>query len=260
MLLFLCELPLWASAILLVVLPTMIAMCGPLLVRRRVDLRRLTTNNEIAGFKFATVGVIYAVILAFAVIAVWEKFSEAEGMVTKEAGAAATLYRLAAGPEPEAAAAKCALNNYLKLAIERDWPLMAKEKESRDGLRALDALYVAILRLPETNMRKSASFVEMLKQLDVITEARRTRLHLATGIIPTMLWAVLCCGAVMTIGFTFFFGTENLWAQITMTGILSVIVFMGLLVIVSFDHPFTGPVHVDAAPLQIVLDDFGQDK
>jgi hypothetical protein len=75
-----------------------------------------------------------------------------------------------------------------------------------------------------------------------------------------MLWIVLCCGAVMTIGFTFFFGTKNLGAQITMTGILSVIVFMGLLVIVSFDHPFTGPIHVGAEPLQIVLEDFGQDK
>jgi Na+/melibiose symporter-like transporter len=235
-------------------------MCGPVLVRRQVDLARLTTNNEIAGFKFATVGVIYAVLLAFAVIAVWEKFSEAEEMVTKEAGAAATLYRLAAGSEPEAAGAKAALNNYLRLAIDRDWPAMAKEKESRDVTRALDGLYAAILRLPETEVRKSAALAEMLKQLDEMTESRRTRLHLATGIVPTMLWVVLCCGAVMTIGFTFFFGTKNLGAQITMTGILAVIVFMGLLVIVSFDHPFTGPVHVDAAPLQIVLDDFGQDK
>jgi hypothetical protein len=260
MLLSLCELPLWASAILLVLLPTAVAMCGPVLVRRQVDLARLATNNEIAGFKFATVGVIYAVMLAFAVIAVWEKFSEAEGVVTKEAGAAATLYRLAAGPEPEAAAAKAALNNYLKLAIDRDWPLMAKERGSRDVTRALDGLYAAILRLPETGLRKSASFGEMLKQLDEITESRRTRLRLATGIIPTMLSVVLCCGAVMTIGFTFFFGTKNLGAQITMTGILAVIVFMGLLVIVSFDHPFTGPVHVDAEPLQVVLEDFGQDE
>jgi hypothetical protein len=260
MLLFLCELPLWASTILVVAAPTMIAMCGPLLVRRRIELERLTTNNEIAGFKFATVGVIYAVILAFAVIAVWEKFSEAEGLVTKEAGAAATLYRLSAGPEPEAAAAKAALNNYLTLAIDRDWPLMAKEKGSRETMRALDALYAAILRLPETGLRKSASFGEMLKQLDEITEVRRARLYLAGGIIPTMLWVVLCCGAVMTIGFTFFFGTENLRAQMTMTGILSVIVFMGLLVILSFDHPFAGPVHVDAEPLRIVMEDFGQDK
>ena len=260
MLLFLCELPLWESGILLVLFPTIIAMCGPLIVRQCVELRRLTTNNEIAGFKFATVGVIYAVILAFAVIAVWEKFNEAEVMVTREAGAAATLYRLAAGPEPEAAAAKIALNNYLKVVIERDWPLMAKEMESRDGIHALDGLYVAILQLPETRTRKAASFVEMLRQLDVITEARRTRLHLATGIIPTMLWVVLSCGAVLTIGFTFFFGTENLWTQITMTGVLSTIVFMGLLVIVSFDHPYTGPVHVRPDPLEIVIEDFGRDS
>jgi hypothetical protein len=42
-----------------------------------------------------------------------------------------------------------------------------------------------------------------------------------------------------------------------MTGILSVIVFMGLLLIISFDHPFTGSVHVGSEPLQAVLKDFG---
>jgi hypothetical protein len=41
-----------------------------------------------------------------------------------------------------------------------------------------------------------------------------------------------------------------------MTGILSVIVFLGLFVIVAIDHPFTGPVHVDSAPLRHVLEDF----
>jgi hypothetical protein len=37
-----------------------------------------------------------------------------------------------------------------------------------------------------------------------------------------------------------------------MTGNLSLIVFMGLLVIVSIDHSFTDPVHVGAEPLQTV--------
>ena len=41
-----------------------------------------------------------------------------------------------------------------------------------------------------------------------------------------------------------------------MTGILSVLVFLGLLAIVSIDHPFTGPTLVDSAPLQVVLEDF----
>ncbi len=71
-----------------------LAMAGPIVVRRFVSLERLRANNEVAGFKFATVGVLYAVLLAFAVVVVWEKFSQAENEVANEAGAAATLYRL----------------------------------------------------------------------------------------------------------------------------------------------------------------------
>jgi hypothetical protein len=40
-----------------------------------------------------------------------------------------------------------------------------------------------------------------------------------------------------------------------MTGILSFIVFMGLLVIVSIEHPFSS-VHVGREPLQAVVEDF----
>ena len=42
------------------------------------------------------------------------------------------------------------------------------------------------------------------------------------------------------------------------TGPLSTIVFMGLLVIVSINHPFTGPVHIESDPLEKVLNDFRQ--
>ena len=73
--LFLSRCPLWISAILVVVLPTIAAMYGPALIRRRVALERLTINNETAGFKFATVGVLYAVLVAFAIIMVWERFA-----------------------------------------------------------------------------------------------------------------------------------------------------------------------------------------
>lgn len=253
---FLAELPLWAAAILLVVLPTIAAMCGPVLMRHRIGLEQLASNNDIAGFKFATVGVIYAVLLAFAVIVVWEKFSDAEIAVVQEAGASATIYRLTAGPDPEAVATRAAMSNYLRLAINRDWPRMATGNESREVTQALNALYAAALRLMVNGLRQPAIFAETFKQLDAVTQARRTRLHLATGIVPGIVWLVLYCGAVLTVGFTFFFGTENLAAQVMMTGILSIIVFMGLLVIVSIDHPFTGSVHVGSDPLQSVIEDF----
>ncbi|MGB8735572.1 MAG: DUF4239 domain-containing protein [Rhodomicrobium sp.] len=257
MLLFLSGLPLWAAILLLVVLPTILAMLGTVLVRCCVSLDRLSTNNEIAGFKFATVGVIYAVVVAFAVIVVWEKFSDAQAAVVQEAGASETLYQLAAGNDPKMAATRAALIDYLKVAIERDWPRMAAGKESDEATGALNALYATTLRLTEGEPRSQALLIEMFNQLDAITKARRTRLHLATGVVPNVVWLVLFSGAVLTVGFTFFFGTESLRAQALMTGILAVLVFIALFAIVEIDHPFTGPTHVSNEALKAVLDKSG---
>jgi hypothetical protein len=251
---FLSGLPIWAAVLLMVVLPTAVAMCALIVVRRCVAPDRLRANNEIAGFKFATVGVIYAVLAAFAVIVVWEKFSEAQTAVVNEAGASETIYRLIAGPDPRMVAARAALSNYLRTAIDRDWPQMAIEKESHETTEALGALYAAAIRLPEAGPGQTALLIEVFKQIDAITQARRTRLHLATGIVPPVIWLVLFSGAGLTVAFTLFFGTPNIRAQVLMTGALTVLTFMALFVIVEIDHPFTGPSYVHSDPLKDILE------
>ncbi len=256
MALFLSGLPLWTLGLVLVVLPTILSMFVLLLVRRLFGFERLNNNNEIAGFEFAAVSVIYAVLLAFAVIVVWEKFSDAETAVVQEAGAAATIYRLVDGPDPESVATRAATGNYLKLAIDRDWPMMADGKRSPEVAQALNELYSITVRMTEKQTKDRAIYYEIFKQLDSITQARRTRLHLATGVVPSVIWLVLYSAAVLTVVFTFFFGAKDLQAQLMMTGIVSLIVFLGLVVIVSIDHPFTGPVRVGYEPLHNVIDDF----
>ncbi|KAF2992463.1 DUF4239 domain-containing protein [Methylocystis sp. MJC1] len=254
MLLFLCSLPLWLGAFFTVLLPTAIAMMGPVVVRKRYPLSVLVKNNEVAGFKFATVGVIYAVILAFAIVSVWEKFSEAELLVLQEAGSSATLYRLSAGADEAAAATRTAVDTYLKTVIEDEWPRMAEGGESRETAKALDDVYTAAMRLGDS--KPSAIGVEIMRELGNITQARRGRLHLAMGVVPPALWTMLVFGALLTVGFTYYFGVENLRSQVTMTGGLASIVFLGLFVIVSYDHPFTGEVSVETHPLTAVLRNF----
>jgi Protein of unknown function (DUF4239) len=144
---FLSSLPLWQLILLVVIIPTGIAMAAQLLIRRWVGVAKLARNNEIAGFKFATVGVIYAVLLAFTVIAVWEKFSEAQSAVKEEAGAIAALHHFTDGKEPETAAVQTALAQYLKAAIDDEWPAMGREGESPATDHALDALYQAVIAL-----------------------------------------------------------------------------------------------------------------
>jgi hypothetical protein len=111
--------PLWIAG-LLVCLITLAAAFAPVLLRRRVTLDWLKTNNEVAGFKFATVGVIYAVLLGFAVVTVWDKFSEADNTVSLEAGAAATVFRLAKGiDEDTSVALQARMAAYLKGAWQQ---------------------------------------------------------------------------------------------------------------------------------------------
>jgi hypothetical protein len=254
---FLTTLPLWLSAVILIVPTTLIAMAGPIVTRRYIDLSRLRTNNEVAGFKFATVGVLYAVLLAFAVVVVWEKFNQADSEVAKEAGAASTVYLLTRGIDEEhGAAIRKATTDYLNAAIGKDWPAMGQESDSPDVTKALNDIYRAVLKFHSFNANEGIVIAEILRQVDRISDARRERLVMADGITPGIIWAVLLGGAVVTIGFTFFFGTEILRAQVLMTGALSVLIFAGLLTIVAIDHPFAGTVKVGPDALTAVLIDF----
>lgn len=249
---------LWLAGFLLLGVTTLLAMAGSVYVRRHVSLERLQDNNEIAGFKFATVGVLYAVLLAFVVVVVWEKFSRAEDVVAGEAGAAATLYRLADGlGEAEREPLRSAVTAYLTAATEYDWPAMATGGESRQAVVALDGLYAAWLAVGARDNREAMLLSAALDQLDALTEARRERIVLAPGAVPPVIWIVLVAGAVVTVCFTFFFGSRNFRAQVMMTGVLNLMIFAGLLVIVAIDRPFVGTVMVPPEPLVSVLRDFG---
>jgi len=249
---------LWLSGTVIVGLGTALSMLGSGIVRRYVTLERLTANNEIAGFKFATVGVLYAVLVAFVIIVVWQKFADAETDVVQEAGAAATVFRLSQGINDKTGTAiRGAVGNYLKLVISDDWPAMARGVTGAQAARrALDAVYATLLTSDVAQQAGNPVMSELLHQLDLMTQARRARLVAAQGTVPDLIWLLLFVGAVVTIVFTFFFGTLNLRAQILMTGLLSFLIFAELLIVVAIDRPFTGSVSVEPTALVSVLADF----
>jgi hypothetical protein len=256
--LFLTTNSIWIAAFILLVPTTIVAMCGPAIVRRYVPLDRLSFNNEVAGFKFATVGVIYAVLLAFAILVVWERFNKADSDVANEASAAATVFRLTQGLDSDhGAAVRNATTNYLKEAVDKDWPAMGRGTSSHDVTIALSGIYDAVLKFHTFGSFESLVVAEILRDVDRISEMRRQRLVAASGIVPGIIWAILFIGAFVTIGFTLFFGTANLRAQMVMSGAVAILIFSGLLTVVAIDHPFAGTVKVGPEALIAVIQDFG---
>lgn len=255
---YLSSSPIWIPAVILLVPTTVVAMAAPFVVRRYVPLERLRTNNEVAGFKFAVVGVVYAVLLAFAVIVVWERFNEADNSVANEAGAAVIIYRLShAIDDQHGATIRTALSAYLVNAVERDWPALQQGRISALTTRSLSDLYTAVVDYHSIGTGEALVIAEILRQVDNISKARHERLVTANGVVPDIIWVVLFGGAFVTVAFTFFFATDSLRAQAVMTGALTLLVFGGLLTIVAIDHPFAGTEHVNPDALISVLDLFG---
>jgi hypothetical protein len=103
----------------------LVALAGLELVERLVPATSRQRHNDVAGFIYAALGVIYAVLLALVVIAVWEEYDAASETVEQEANALAEIawlgHRL---PEPEGAHIQELARSYAHEVVDKEWPLM----------------------------------------------------------------------------------------------------------------------------------------
>jgi Protein of unknown function (DUF4239) len=255
MTLWLSNLPLWLCAFLVVGVTTTLTMVLTVLVRHLVGYDKLATNNEVAGFKFAVLGVVYAVLLGFAVITAWEKFRDAQEAVTMEAASTATVYRLAGGLSgPTASAVRAGVRHYLTAVLAGETLSMEHAQEDVATTLALNDLYTTALTLKPANFGEAAVFQQILGELAAVTEARRERLELSAGTVPGIVWSALLGGAILNVAFALFFGTRHVAAQVIMAGMLSAVIFTALFVVVMINYPFSGAVRVSMEPLHYVLE------
>lgn len=119
-----------------------------LLTRTISGVERLKLNNEVAGFKFAVVGLFYGVLLAFVVIAVWDEYRNTETAVRNEAKAAVDLHRVTiALPFEAGTKIRQLLITYTDHVRKYEWPTMAHGKSSEHASKDLDELSTAIFAL-----------------------------------------------------------------------------------------------------------------
>jgi len=248
------DVPIWVTALLLTIGAAVYSIGLMLVTRTIYGVDRLSLNNEVAGFKFAVIGVFYAVMLAFIVIAVWEDFRKTEEAVRDEAKAVVDLYRVTfALPVAGGAEIRKHLIAYTNDVREYEWATMAVGEPSDIVVKDLDRLSRAIFDINPQSWQELALYQDALRLLAVMTDNRNERLDSSGGSMPRILWFVLIVGGLITLGYPAFFGSTNLVAQILMTAALAALVALAMLLGLAFDYPFTGEVHISAYPFDQAL-------
>jgi hypothetical protein len=236
---------------IIVVLAIVLSVGGLLVFRRFISNRDLKIHNDVAGFMFGTLGVIYAVLLAFMVIVVWETFDSASSNVEKEASRLADLYRDSeAFQEPDKKQVWNLLSEYGKAIVVDEWKTASIGEKSAKTQKAQDELCSFYETYTPKTKTEEVFFEESVRKLNELCEFRRLRLMESRNGIDSILWFVLIFCGVMTIVFTFFFGMENIRNQMIMTSILAVTIALILFTILEFDYPFTGELSVSSDPFK----------
>jgi hypothetical protein len=245
------------------------AVVGLMLVQRLVPVTIREEHNDVAGFVYAVLGVIYAVLLALVVIATWEEFGRARLTVEAEANALAEIFWLAHQlPEPEGPHLQELARSYAEEVVNVGWPLMEQGKTpSLDRSQETSRAWVLIddirATLQEGEPRTAAGqelYAEGLDQVQRLADARRTRLVVAEEGLPTVLWVVLIVGGIVVVGFAYLFGMENTWAHSLMVVSLAGVIALVLFTIAAMDHPFTGGARVGPEAFELVLNRFETSK
>jgi len=208
----------WFWSLLLVGATVLLSVAGTLMVRRLISVEVLERHNEVAGFIYAVIGVVYAVLLGFAAITVWERYDRAQASVEQEANDLADLYRDAQTFQGEIRTQlESQIRDYVRLAVQKEWPAMADGKSNPEVWDAYMKLWRTYYQFtPETDQEKTW-YSHSLTKLNDLSDQRRARLLMSrAGSVPVMMWVALLGTGAITIAFSFLFGTPNTTAQIIM--------------------------------------------
>jgi tryptophan-rich sensory protein len=233
-----------------------VSMAGLWLVHHRVpeDVRR--RHNEIAGYLINVVGVIFAVILAFLAVAVWEAAGRAQDVVEAEANEATDIIRNA-GVYPEAVARRlrAGLQEYLTIVVTEEWRLQQDGAMSPRAWHTIEDVHTAILAFKPGTPGESIVHEIVLRHVDDLINARRSRQHLMGSSLNPVIWIVLFVLTVLTIVSCYFIGSHGIRVQMTLTAFVGAAIGAMLSLIIALDYPFRGSVSIDPVPFQRVLDD-----
>lgn len=224
-----------------------ISIGGLLLVRRFVPHHKLKLHNDVAGSIFEALGMAYTVLLAFVVVIAWQSFDKSSLNVEKEANCLVDLYRDSVSfPETMKGQIHSLIKEYAHTVIGEEWTMLAKGEQSQRAHELLKKIWVVYSSYEPKTENEKIFLSESVRKLNEAGELRRLRLmDSRTGIHP-ILWSVLLIGGITTIIFTFFFGSENLGAQILMTAMLALVIALILFTVLLLDFPFTGGLNISS--------------
>jgi hypothetical protein len=237
------------------VIGVLIAAGGQRYIHHRFGGQDFVQHNEVGGFIIAVVGTLYAVVLGFLTVIVWQHFADARDLVALESAAAADTWHAAIGlPYQARSRVRNDMLQYSNIMIEREWPEMRHGTFDKDAdIIVMDAMVAAGTVTP-ANLRESNAQAATMQQLTVLHDDRSRRLVSNGSGVLRFEWLILYIGAFCVIGFCWLFGLENAITHLLMTSAVAIVIVSMLVLLFELQYPFRSQLGVGPDAWQGVVE------
>jgi hypothetical protein len=191
-------------------------------------------------------GTIYGLLVVFVLAQVWSDMDRAELAVDREASSLRAIVLLAGTfPAETETQIQGLVRRHIDEAVQIEWPAMETQAASlKVASSALaDALRLTLSLTPKTDGQITAQR-EMVTALENALDARRHRLILSGSSVNWIKWICLVAQSVCVFTVIAMAHNDNRVTAAVATGVFATGVFVSVLLIVSHDRPFHGPVSI----------------
>ncbi|HTJ27869.1 MAG TPA: DUF4239 domain-containing protein [Candidatus Limnocylindria bacterium] len=242
--------PSWLLLFVAMGIAAALACAGLIMVRRRFGAFNFGEHNAVAGPMLGIVGGIYAVMLAFVTITVWQEYDGSQQRLAAEGSAAGDVWRAAVGLSPAATRAlRGEIVGYAQVLVAEEWPLMRRGEMSRRAELRLAALYAAAARLRPADAGETNAQLAILQAIATLHDARRHRLLDNASGVSGFQWGVLVIGSLAVFSYCYLMGMSNVRAHLIMVAALAVVVASMFVLIFELDYPFRGDLAIPPRPI-----------
>lgn len=208
---------------------------------------RVTDNNEVAGIMFGALSLIYSLILAFVIVAVWEDYEELENNIQSETDKMNNIItHISIMPDSIKTPIQQALYNYCELVTTDEWDMDSDSIENQSS--AIPSLRLMLLTIQQQNDFQQDVLAVVDDDLSQITDLRRGRLKHNHSQIPDLVWFILKSGTVLLIVFSYFFQVASMKLKRIYLSFLTSCLAMCLYLVSALDHPFDDNMQLSKKP------------
>jgi hypothetical protein len=239
------SIPAWLVCILFIGGMSALAAAGLLLARSPRTGKFRSASNDFAGPIMATLGTILAVMLSFMVITVWQQYDQSAQIVQTEADEISNLYHeVSVFHQPDRNRIHGAIEHYVDVVIDREWPLMRDGRSSQMAHRAAYDVVTLIESYEPKTLGQQTAQADALHHAHAFMDARGNRLFENQESVPPLLWVVMIFIAAVTLGSSYFFYVEDIRAHLLMTAAVGAVIGAIFVVIAELDLPFRGDLQI----------------